>query len=197
MKTLLNRDNTLNEAAFDNFCKTNQQIALALHPNNGGKWLIDLFKEEVKNNTITIDQLTGEIEYRGESKVYNVREYIEDLPYLIYADNTINGHADIPLSDEELLHKIRTGDLTLTPEQMEYAVWSRQGDGSTPFVDKGRNMNSILAFVGHNIVQAYEEHYTPSVRYDTNTINLDVAAYLYGILFVVDVNNQNELARFG
>lgn len=153
--------------------------------NNGGQWLFDLFQKELDGKLITIDEETKKVIYDDNSKIKMIKECMSHLPYIIHVSGNrpvVGVHADMPISDMELQRKIKTGNLSLTAEEREYAIWARK-TGDVAFKNVGRNENSMLAFVGHNIVRGN----THCFRAETNTIDLDVASFYYGLILGVTI----------
>jgi len=156
---------------------------LRLYITNGGAWLIYLFRHEVEQELIAIDE-NGKVIYREESSLLQIKKFIESLPYIIHIPGPSGFnivHADMPLSDQELNTKISLNDFTLTSEQREYAVWAREDD-SILFRDNGRDKHSTRTFVGHSIVAFGHS----SVIRKTNTINLDIATFRSDMCLIVN-----------
>lgn len=157
---------------------------IRLHIMNGGKWLPKLFWNELNEAAITQSQ-DGVITYKKNSKVKMVHDYMNELPYILHVigDDSnlpiITVHGDEPFDDDELYRRIASGE-GLTPEEKEYATWARPvASGETVlFTDKGNTRVSIPKFVGHNII-AFGA--APTVRHETNTIDLDVASCVFNV----------------
>lgn len=161
--------------------------------NNYGGWLVEQFLFELKNDTINItlnkENEGHQVRFRLLSRIGKLQRYIQNLPRLILVKGGphpfIFGHADFPFGDKELFSVIAAGGY-LTREQAYYIEWARPGqtgDASVPIVATGRNSESILGFVGHNILSEL----AAPIRPETNTINLDACAYGTGIFIIANM----------
>lgn len=164
--------------------------------NNGGKWLVDLYKQEVRADKIYA--INNSICYCNDSEIKFIKDFFLTLPYILHVKGGHNkaafniAHADMPLSDAELLDKVSDNDLTLKDEDIEYATCARTpGLGNISFQNRFRNSDSILTYVGHNVV-IHNHNKNKSVRKNSNTINLDFGAWQTGIALFVD-HSRKEL----
>lgn len=166
---------------------------VTLHISNGGGWLVKLFREELQNGKIEIkadEEGKKIINYTADSKVSMIKNYMSNLPYIIHAQvgrhfNMV--HADMPFDDQELQKRI-DGQGLLSDEEKKYVTWAvtnKPGKrSSTPIKFTGRNEASVVTYVGHQITA--EEEGAASVRYETNTVDLDGAAYKNKASVIVD-----------
>jgi serine/threonine protein phosphatase 1 len=109
-----------------------------------------------------------------------VAEYFSSLPYIIHIPGTdpFNVvHADMPISDQQLQDKIRTGNLTLTADEKLHSMWARE-KVKTDVLGVGRDVTSIPTYCGHTIGEG--------VRSTSNHINLDVGAFSIGSVCLVE-----------
>jgi hypothetical protein len=129
--------------------------------------------------------------YEQDSRVKTIKDFISALPYIIRVTGNApfhTVHADMPMDDEELQNRIDKNNYFLSEEEKEYATWAREGKGRAKnahnvIKNTGRGPASTITYVGHTIVA---DGLAPVVRNSTNTVNLDVAAYVYGVSLVVD-----------
>lgn len=147
------------------------------HYNNGGAWLVALFFKEVHDRKI--NQNDNGIDYAEDSQIKVIQEFMSKLPYIIHVTgvepfNMV--HADMPIGDEILKNKMENDDLTLSEKEKRHATWARAS-----FTEKVKM--KIPTYVGHNIILG-DKH--KSVRAESNTINLDAAAYKTNSLLVFD-----------
>ncbi|SRR5579885_342994 len=165
------------------------------HVMNGGDWLISLFSQELENGSIT-KNADGLLEYGNISQVKMIKEFIQQLPYILYVQgkNPFKVvHADMPFDDTELLRKINQEQLDLTEIQKNHATWFRErkahaASGEFRVENTGRNSKSDITYVGHSII-AYGD--APVIRYQTSTVDLDVATYITNVCLVADHTGGN------
>lgn len=165
------------------------------HMKQGGEWLVDLFQNELDSGKINIlnnSEYNISIEF-DDSKVNQIQEYLESLPYII----KVSGdkpfcvvHADMPFSDDELSNRIKAQNYSLSIEEKIYATWARDRNllhHSIYCKNQGRGPESIPSFVGHNI---FDYDGVSSYRAQSNTYNIDTGAYLLGALMIVNVTKN-------
>jgi hypothetical protein len=155
------------------------QSSIALHLVNGGQWLLEIYMKELSDKTISAAE--GEnIKFSDSCDIMLIKNYMESLPYIIHVEGKVPFnivHADMPINDVEMLKRITDGGW-LTDDEKEYAMWARPHENAEIKIKTtGRDEYSILTFSGHTI--------DGSVRRETNTINLDVAAYARNSTIVV------------
>ncbi|WP_058498640.1 metallophosphoesterase [Legionella gratiana] len=155
---------------------------------NGGSWIIKLFLNELENKSIRC--LGGAIQYQEFSEIKSIKEFMEHLPYIIHVTgkkpfNIV--HADMPFEDVELYKRIAHNNMTLTNKEKVYATWARHDDPKLELKirTKKRHKGSIPSYVGHTPI-VKEEKFVPIVRYDSNTINLDVGTYALNVSLAVN-----------
>lgn len=156
------------------------QSAIRLHQVNGGQWLIDLYMEEFTDTTISATE-DEDLDFSETSTIMLIKKYLDTLPYIIHVKGEVPFnivHADMPINDVDMQKRIADGGW-LTDDEKEYAMWARPLKGAEIRIKKmaGRNKYSILSMTGHTI--------DGSVRKETNTLNLDVAAYARNSTLVV------------
>lgn len=154
---------------------------------NGGGWLIKLFLRELENKSIQCQ--SGTIQYQESSEIKSIKKFMEHLPYVIHVKgkkpfNIV--HADMPFEDVELYKRIANNNMILTDREKYYATWARQ---DAPKLElkirtKKRHKESIPCYVGHTPIVKEED--IPIVRYDSNTVNLDVATYALNMSLAVN-----------
>src|SRR3990167_5185515 len=147
--------------------------ALSMHERNGGKWLLDLYFEELANAKISA-ATGGELKLSEDSDIAMIYYYMRELPYIIHVQgekpfNIV--HADMPISTKKLLNRVVRGK-GLSEHEKEYALWARALHDTEIKIKKitGCRRYSIPTIVGHTI--------DGGVRAETNTMNLDVAAFI-------------------
>ena len=119
-----------------------------------------------------------------EEQLELVGEFFLTLPYIIHVSgakpfNVV--HADMPITDEELLRRTMNGNFLLSKNEKTYAMWARH-KGEEPIINTGRSEYSIPTYCGHSIGEG--------VRKNTNHINLDVGAFHVGCICAVDHQTQ-------
>lgn len=155
-------------------------ILFQIRMGHGDWWLVTIYMQELKLNYFSRSD-SGELIYHPDSKIKMIKELFEQLPYIIHVQgprpfNIV--HADMPFSDAELFIRIQENRVVLSQSEIDYAIHSRIKNADTLIRDTGRTASSITTYVGHSIVLWDVE--AEVVRADSNTINLDVAAYYYG-----------------
>lgn len=111
-----------------------------------------------------------------ESQLKFLADYFSTLPYIVRTPQFDVAHARRPMSDRELTQRIAAGNFTLTDKEKHSAIWDRPEE-----LIEGYTLDSIMSrpvYVGHSIMGG--------VRRCTNHINIDVGAYAYGNLCVVE-----------
>lgn len=161
------------------------QSAVALHLVNGGRWLLDIYMQELSDAAISAAE--GEnVQFSDSSDIMLIMNYMKSLPYIIHVEGKVPFnvvHADMPINDVEMRKRITDGGW-LTDDEKEYAMWARPlEDAEIKIKTTGRDQYSILSFTGHTI--------DGSVRSETNTINLDVAAYARNSTIVVNMPSRD------
>jgi hypothetical protein len=162
---------------------------LQLHLLNGGQWLVDKFINELKSNDIDCQYNQNQLilNYSKESEIGLVKNTMNNLPYIMHVEGKLPFnivHADMPFSDKELFKRLTDNYPYLSEQEINYATWARQ------FGNVGRNKDSILAAVGHNIIKdAIQGTIAPAVRADTNTIDLDVGAFETKNFLILSIEN--------
>lgn len=165
---------------------------LKSHLRDGGEWLVKLYKHEIYNGDITLhamdqsasesdssgDEAASEVIYEDSSLIKKIKDFMAALPYVIYVEGDhpfLLVHADMPVDEETLKRRILQGT-GLTQDEIRYATNARPpgSDKVVTITDAHRNRDSIVAYTGHNII-LYGK--AAVIRYNTNTVNLDVAAY--------------------
>ncbi len=161
------------------------------YENNGGEWLVALFLEEIENKNMYVienENNESQVDYEENSKMKMVKDFMVNLPCIVHVEgdervmpfNTV--HADMPISDA-VHKKMLVEKSNLTPEQKDYALWTRI-EGFDPSI---RNKYSTITYCGHNIM-AYGD--VESVRLDSSMVNLDGAAFNTNISLMVDHTNR-------
>jgi hypothetical protein len=153
-------------------------------------WLVDLFSYELRKGCLHVKK--DHIEYEPESKIKQIFDYMENLPYIIQVKggspfNVV--HSDMPFDNATLLSRIQQGNLHLTEQEKAHAPWAR-GDSKSPFLEK-TNTNGMITYVGHNIIEGTN---LPILRRDSMTVNLDVATYDTDTSLVV--NHTDKSSKF-
>lgn len=165
---------------------------IALHVRNGGEWLLKVFEEEIQNEQIKVsteeiiyDESYQDDKYQG-SRIKLIEKFMTNLPYIVITEgersfSTV--HADAPADPDILLKLAKNGNFNLTEIQKKYATWAREkAEEKLKIKANGRTEDSMLVYVGHTIIDSGE----PAVRFSTNTVNLDVAAYTNDIILLVN-----------
>lgn len=187
-KKSLRKLGLLLQSLDDSYAYEHEYKALGTTIINGGGWMIKLFLNELKNKDI---QCQGEtIEYQDSSEIKSIKTFMEHLPYIIHVKgkkpfNIV--HADMPFEDVELYKRIANNNMALTHREKSYATWARQ---DAPKLElkirtKKRHKESIPSYVGHTPI-VKEGKYIPIVRYDSNTVNLDVGTYAFNVSLAVN-----------
>jgi GTP:adenosylcobinamide-phosphate guanylyltransferase len=167
---------------------------LRLHKHNKGSWLTKAFIDDLRNQKITIRPATDDssqwaLARKKDSAIRQIDRYMSDLPVIRLVSGRkpfIVVHADMPLSDQELLSRAQEGeDLNLTESQFKRAIWWRAEDKEQP--DPVREASSILVITGHSIIRSAPNK---AVRQDRNTVNLDVAAHAMNTFLVLNVTTR-------
>ncbi|KTD68207.1 Serine/threonine-protein phosphatase 2 [Legionella steelei] len=107
-----------------------------------------------------------------------VADFYSSLPYIVHvegADPFNVVHADMPITDEDLLERIRNHQFMLSDTEKHHATWARE---HVDILGTGRDIHSILTYCGHSIGEG--------VRTKSKHINLDVAAYLMNNVCMVE-----------
>jgi hypothetical protein len=163
-----------------------QSIETHIMPNNGGMWLVDLFVKEIESNKITPNG------FDKDSDMNLVKKYFGSLPFIINVEGNDKVqafnivHADMPVNDKTLQDNI-IAKKQLTEEERAYAVWAREAE----YKDTGRDKDSVLTYCGHTIVMMDN---VKCVRHNTNTVDLDVAAFHYGVSLAI--NHTTRQAQY-
>ncbi len=174
--------------------------------NNGGMWLIKLFFEELDSGLITLNNDSNHsVSYSKNSKIEMIYNYLITCPFIFTAEGSSNripfmvAHSDIPLADND--ERLTRGG-NLTDVEKHQAIWDKQqADGKMPH--NKRCEDSVLLIVGH---QPVAFPHVRSVREESNTVNIDWAAYCSGQLLRVNVStntvevftyNANTYERLG
>lgn len=162
------------------------------HLQNGGEWLAFLFREELAEGLIRIEEHGNErrILYDQFSLVGYIKSFMNSLPVILYLDTKIPAkavHADMPFSDAELMRRIGNEQWTLSDEELAYATESREEIAFKNVLRKIQNEHhkpdDIITYVGHTIISA---KYRRVVRYESNHINTDIGATFKGIALMVN-----------
>lgn len=93
---------------------TNQTIRSHAYTNNGGRWLLNLFIDELKNGHISYndDPDSAGVVYSAESMVGKIKTYFSNLPVIIHVEDKPGVpafnlvHADMPFNDQELYRRL-------------------------------------------------------------------------------------------
>ncbi|KTD63526.1 diadenosine tetraphosphatase [Legionella santicrucis] len=172
----------------DSYAYEHEYKALGTTLINGGRWMIQLFLSELENKSIQCQG--GTIQYQESSEIKSIKTFMEHLPYIIHVKgkkpfNIV--HADMPFEDVELYKRIANNNMTLTNREKSYTTWARQDDPKLELKirTKKRHKESIPSYVGHTPI-VKEEEYVPIVRYDSNTVNLDVGTYASNVSLAVN-----------
>lgn len=150
---------------------------------NQGDWLIELFLNELNQGLIKIDK--DNVVYDEGSQIRLIKAFMQSLPYIIHVkgDDPFNiVHSDMPFSDKELLQRIENGG-ELTNAEISHALYTRDYTKTRSY----RRLESIITYVGHTIISAGVR----VVRYELNTVNLDVGAYHRNVFLVVNHTLRN------
>lgn len=158
------------------------QSTLSLHEINGGKWLLDLYLQEL--NTFMISAGNDEkLVFANNSNIAMIHDYMHSLPFIIHVQgehpfNVV--HADMPIGVNKLLQRAKEGK-GLSESEREYALWARQLADAEIRIKKvhGCREYSVPTLVGHTI--------DGGVRVETNTMDLDVATYVRDCALVVQM----------
>lgn len=145
-----------------------------------------------------------ELEFQPIEALEAMRVYIDALPYIRVVGDIANRatasstqtkpflvcHASMPMDDKKLIDKIERGDYTLNPNDKAYITWARPPrkeprEEDITIKDVGRTLNSTLCFFGHTPIVYPSQSGNPVTN--DNGLNLDFAAFLYGMLPMVDV----------
>lgn len=178
------------------------------HLQNGGEWLHQLFLEECgysvschefsmpgddsiflfrENKIIGNRKISMEgdkVIYAADSKIKQIKEFFSSLPYIIHVPASASKHAfnivhaDLPFEEDELLNRLKTKNYMLTKQEKVFATWAREGE----FRNKSSAKN-MVTYCGHSIVVNKSAR---AVRFESNTINLDVKTYASGVALVVE-----------
>lgn len=170
-----------------------EDVLIHSQDGNGGKWLQQLFLDEIANKKIFIENETTC--YTKDSKIHLIERFLSPLPFIIRVKGGANRlafnvvHADMPINDEELLRRINLKKPFLTPAEKEYATWAREDE----YLYAGKHPYSTLTYVGHSIV-IFD---SPSVREKTNTINLDFGNYTCKVSCLANHTTHQTFAVLG
>lgn len=153
---------------------------------NGGSWLLQLFWQEYKHQTIFV--VKEKMCYSPTSNIKKIKEYIETLPYIIHVEGPKGFHvvhADMPFDDKTLFAKMNnyTG---LSDWEKYYAVNARKSCSNDPdsvFKDVGRTKTAVVVFTGHNNMLIFDQE--PFRK--TNTYNLDIGTFKTNVSLVVNI----------
>lgn len=171
------------------------------HMQNSGEWLLALMKEEYKSGLITLEE--GKICFDDDSAIFRINVYFCNLPHMIRVedvvkeDQIIHGgynlvHADMPVSDDVLLERVRTGQ-GFTDEELDHALWARLPDKADPqdrrVKIKKMTDDSRLTYVGHNIVR----HQEKIINKGQKTIYLDIGAFELNQVLVVNHTQRSSI----
>lgn len=167
-----------------------KQLCGHCHPTNGGAWLVNLFHTEQEIGLIGLDE-NKHIIYADNSKIKLIRDFISSLPIIIHVDGEHAYHvvhASMPVSDIKLEQLMRD-NLGLTENEVDYAIWARPGNRDNPVVDVGRERASIIAFVGHTVID--QNNISECIDDKTNTVYLDCGTYFTNVSIVANpINNK-------
>jgi len=173
--------------------------AAITHVKNGGTWLIKLYRQELDHKKILVSGKKSEdtdyiVEYRNNSYIKRIKQLFTNLPYIIHVNGELPFnvvHADMPFDDETLEQRIKNNE-GLTAEEKHYATWAKDRSNcknkKNNFKETNRNKNSTLSYVGHSVIT---HEATPSIRAETNTVNIDVAAYQNHSFLLVNHTKRN------
>lgn len=141
---------------------------IASHIKNGGKWLVELYHQEIQQGLILITD--SGVKYNPASKINMVTKYFKTLPCIIRVQGKEDigsfniAHGDLPFNDEALLEKIEK-KIELTEAETEYTLEARKVN----FKNNKRTATSTLTYCGHNI---FGRHFD-AVRPDVNAMSID------------------------
>lgn len=176
-----------------------------LDPSTGGSWvckkntsvlslILSLFAktdtpEKLNNFRDSVIKLANEPLFIDE--LYKIKTFFESLPSIILVGDVqdkknsfIVCHADMPLSDNELIERLEKNP-TLTNAEKQRAYWARPDPTLSEMMcnaESGwryphvRTVDSVLVYVGHNVVD--NKNNASAVRYKTNTVNIDFGAFI-------------------
>lgn len=157
------------------------------------QWLVGQFMDEV-NISIQFDDNTRIITFSDDSRFNLVRNYMEQLPYIIYVDGVqpyVIGHADLSFIGDQELRKRALRNMPLSEEERDHVTFARknaEGDYVSETYDQRfpqqRTPNSTLSIVGHNIVDGLD---SCVIRANTNTADLDVMSWYYKAILSLNV----------
>lgn len=140
---------------------------------NGGQWALDLPIDTIKSDYDFLTQLPF---------ILHVRPVIEQDQVVRQPFNIV--HADLSLSDEELLRRIAENRVTLSEAIIYHSTWAR-GTPGYPALSSARNQHSILTCVGHTI--------EGGARLNSMHLNLDTGTYGKDsrLIAVADLTNSD------
>lgn len=162
------------------------------HLVNGGGWLIRLFKEELREGMIDI--VDGRAVYQTGSRVAAIKHFFEGLPYIISVMHDYElgrlpfriVHADLPLPESDFETKLIEKDYYLTPNEITYATWARDGSAyphhEIQINDELHNFCERITYVGHTIVSDQ----SMAVRPKGNVVDTDIGTYAYKAVMLVN-----------
>ena len=175
----------LDQATIKSLKKGNDPVGI--YSINHGNWMIDLFSKEHEEGKIFFNEKTNQVEYTADSEIKLVKDFIHNIPVMIHVTGDVENnrlpfnivHAAAPGDDNKIIYMFQNNKLTFTPEEAEFANWERD------FINfMGRNKNSTLTIVGHNIVFLSDAE---AIRPETNTVDLDFRAYHYGRIMALNI----------
>lgn len=180
-------ENSLHEEeAFEGHHASVLQLQHHAHPGNGGKWLHDLFMQEIEKGYVVVED--DRIKYHPNSRVNMVKKFINDLPVIVHVQgekpfNMV--HADMPISDNVLMARIKN-KAGLSDSELDHALWARMDEKEYAETSRrsARNVDSVPVYVGHTIIS--DDNLKACVRKETNTFDLDVASFHTGVTVVVN-----------
>jgi hypothetical protein len=138
--------------------------------------------------TAKYDQLDekGQFVY-NDNELCKAAEFCEKLPTVIHVRGNektppfLIVHADMPISDEELLQLSESKNFYLSENDQYHAFSARATEKGWPLKKGIRTSNSILVICGH----------TPfgGLRKDTNSVNVDVLTFLSGAFLRLNITD--------
>lgn len=151
---------------------------------------VEVLRVTEKNlNNIKIKMEGDKIIYDADSKIKLIKDFFSSLPYIIHVPASASKqafnivHAYLPFHEKELLDRLKAKNYTLSPEEIDIAIWAR----SEKIIKKASPRNTVT-YCGHNIVIGSTSN--PPVRPESKSINLDIKTYGTGASLVMDHNNQ-------